>query len=30
MQQAGFTALWLPPATKAAEATSMSYDTYDY
>src|SRR5580693_6131660 len=30
LQQAGFTALWLPPATKAAETTSMGYDTYDY
>ena len=30
LQQAGFTALWLPPATKAAEITSMGYDVYDY
>lgn len=27
---AGFTALWLPPANKAAENTSMGYDPYDY
>ncbi len=27
---AGFTALWLPPANKAASNTSMGYDTYDY
>jgi alpha-amylase len=26
----GFTALWLPPATKAASNTSMGYDLYDY
>ena len=30
LQQAGFTALWLPPANKAATNTSMGYDTYDY
>lgn len=28
--QAGFTALWLPPANKAAEWNSMGYDPYDY
>lgn len=28
--QAGFTALWLPPASKAAEWNSMGYDPYDY
>ena len=28
--QAGFTALWLPPATKAAWWKSMGYDPYDY
>jgi alpha-amylase len=27
---AGFSALWLPPANKAASNTSMGYDTYDY
>jgi len=27
---AGFTALWLPPANKAASNTSMGYDPYDY
>lgn len=27
---AGFTALWLPPANKAAEWNSMGYDPYDY
>ncbi len=26
----GFTALWLPPASKAAEWNSMGYDVYDY
>src|SRR5215467_12704894 len=26
----GFTALWLPPANKAAEVQSMGYDPYDY
>ncbi len=30
LQQAGFTALWLPPANKAASWTSMGYDPYDY
>ena len=28
--QAGFTALWLPPANKAANWKSMGYDPYDY
>src|SRR5215469_10777285 len=27
---AGFTALWLPPANKAASNVSMGYDPYDY
>jgi alpha-amylase len=27
---AGFSALWLPPANKAASVTSMGYDPYDY
>jgi alpha-amylase len=32
LQQAGFTALWLPPACKAANTggPSMGYDPYDY
>ena len=30
LKQAGFTALWLPPASKAASNTSMGYDAYDY
>lgn len=30
LQQTGFTAMWLPPASKAAEAKSMGYDPYDY
>src|SRR5437667_7525562 len=30
MAQAGFTALWLPPANKAANWESMGYDPYDY
>src|ERR1700723_532986 len=30
LQEVGFTALWLPPATKAGETTSMGYDLYDY
>lgn len=30
LKQAGFTALWLPPASKAAEGVSMGYDIYDY
>jgi alpha-amylase len=28
--QAGFTAIWLPPANKAASWKSMGYDPYDY
>ena len=28
--EAGFTALWLPPANKAADWKSMGYDPYDY
>jgi alpha-amylase len=28
--RAGFTALWLPPANKAADWRSMGYDPYDY
>jgi hypothetical protein len=28
--EAGFTALWLPPANKAASWKSMGYDPYDY
>jgi alpha-amylase len=28
--RAGFTSLWLPPASKAASWTSMGYDPYDY
>jgi hypothetical protein len=28
--KAGFTALWLPPANKAAWWKSMGYDAYDY
>ncbi len=28
--RAGFTALWLPPASKAASWDSMGYDPYDY
>ena len=28
--QAGFTALWLPPANKGASWESMGYDPYDY
>jgi len=28
--RAGFTALWLPPANKAADQRSMGYDPYDY
>ena len=28
--KAGFTALWLPPANKAADWRSMGYDPYDY
>ena len=30
LSAAGFTALWLPPANKAASNTSMGYDPYDY
>ncbi len=30
LSQAGFTALWLPPISKAAEQKSMGYDPYDY
>jgi alpha-amylase len=30
LARAGFTALWLPPASKAASWTSMGYDPYDY
>ena len=30
MAKAGFTALWLPPANKAADWKSMGYDPYDY
>jgi alpha-amylase len=30
ISSAGFTALWLPPASKAAEWNSMGYDPYDY
>lgn len=30
LKSTGFTALWLPPAYKAAEAMSMGYDPYDY
>ena len=30
IQNAGFTALWLPPASKAASIGSMGYDPYDY
>ncbi|MCC7154646.1 MAG: DUF1939 domain-containing protein [Bryobacterales bacterium] len=30
LRQAGITALWLPPATKAGGAVSMGYDPYDY
>jgi len=30
IKQSGFTALWLPPASKAASNTSMGYDLYDY
>ena len=28
--KAGFTAVWLPPANKAANCKSMGYDPYDY
>lgn len=30
IQKAGFTAIWLPPANKAAEVVSMGYDPYDF
>jgi len=30
LQRAGFTALWLPPVSKAAWWKSMGYDPYDY
>ncbi|MDD4652765.1 MAG: DUF1939 domain-containing protein [Methanothrix sp.] len=30
LQQVGFTALWLPPVSKAASCRSMGYDPYDY
>lgn len=30
LQQIGFTALWLPPVSKAASCRSMGYDPYDY
>jgi len=30
LAKAGFTALWLPPANKAANNKSMGYDPYDY
>lgn len=30
LKAAGFTALWLPPASKAFGTTSMGYDVYDY
>jgi alpha-amylase len=30
LAQDGFTAVWLPPASKAAEWNSMGYDPYDY
>ena len=32
LEEAGFTALWLPPASKAANVggMSMGYDVYDY
>jgi alpha-amylase len=30
LQRAGFTALWLPPVSKAASWRSMGYDPYDY
>jgi alpha-amylase len=29
VREAGFTALWLPPCSKAASATSMGYDPFD-
>jgi len=30
LRDAGFTALWLPPCSKAENATSMGYDPFDY
>jgi alpha-amylase len=30
LKQVGFTALWLPPVSKAAGTGSMGYDPYDY
>ena len=30
LSDAGFTALWLPPACKAANGVSMGYDPYDF
>lgn len=30
LKEAGFTALWLPPASKAGGTDSMGYDPYDY
>jgi alpha-amylase len=30
LKQAGFTALWLPPPSKASSNPSMGYDVYDY
>ena len=30
LRAAGFTALWLPPCSKAASATSMGYDPFDF
>ena len=30
LKQDGFSALWLPPVSKAAEWNSMGYDVYDY
>lgn len=30
LSKVGFTALWLPPASKAANTPSMGYDVYDY
>src|SRR6185312_16677017 len=30
LSDVGFTALWLPPACKAANGVSMGYDPYDF
>ncbi len=30
LKKAGFTALWLPPPSKASSNPSMGYDIYDY